>query len=209
MIKYYALIALQKATHQALSLDVALPVKLASLHGRVLKMVIKPLDVSFFIQFTREGLIFLEEYSGLVDTTIHSSPLGFIRLSILPASKVRSLFNEAIEMTGDVTFGQQVKEFFDELDLDWEGHLAQFTGDAIAHQLGHWMRQGQKLTRRLGDTMQQNVTEYLQEECRLFPSREEVNDFFNDVDELSMHVERLSVHVDMLVNQRMNPHEND
>jgi ubiquinone biosynthesis protein UbiJ len=209
MIKNYALIALQKATHQALSLDAAFPANLESMHARVLKMVIKPLDVSFFIHFTREGLLFLEKYTGPVDATIHSSPLGLIRLSVLPASKVRSLFNEDIEISGDVAFGQQVQQFFDALDLDWEGHLAQFTGDAIAYQLGHWVRKGKTFTRRLGVLIQQNVTEYLQEECRAFPPREEVNDFLNDVDELSMHVERLGVHVDMLVNQRMNPHEND
>lgn len=198
MIKNYALLALQKATNHALSLDESMPGKLASLNGRVLKIVIKPLDISFFIQFNQGEMLFLDEYFGDVDTTIKSSPLGFIRLSLLPASKVRSLFNEHIQIEGNVELGQQVKNVFDEIDIDWEGHLAHFTGDAIAHQIGLWVKQGSVFKQQVSQSMQHSMTNFLQDECRAFPSREEVADFFNDVDELVLDVERLSAHVHLL-----------
>ena len=44
-------------------------------------------------------------------------------------------------MTGDVELGQQVKTLFDEIDIDWEGHLARFTGDVVAFQVGSLFRQ--------------------------------------------------------------------
>ena len=53
--------------------------------------------------------------------------------------------------------------------------------------------------------MRQNVTEYLQEELRAFPSRNELDDFYNDIDELSLDVERLQAHV----NQLLSAHETD
>lgn len=207
MIKQYALTALQKATHLALQLDESMPEKLTAFNGRVLHIMINPLHLGFYIHFINGEMVFLEHHEGPVDTTIQSSPLGLIRLSLLPSSKVRSLFNDQIKISGDVALGQEVKQLFDELDIDWEGHLAQFTGDAIAHQFGSMVRKGLAFSQHLNQSMRANVTEFLQEECRTFPSREEVTDFFNDVDALSMDVDRLAARVDYLIKQDNTHHE--
>lgn len=199
MIKKYSLIALQKAINHALALDKSMPTKLAPLDGKVLEIIINPLNVYFFIQFTKQELKLLASYDGVPDTIIHSSPLGFIRLSLLPSSKVRSLFNDKIRLSGDVLLGQQVKTLFDEIDIDWEGHLAHFTGDVVAYQIGSFVREGRALKQRLTNSLYSNVSEYVQEEARLFPSTEEVNDFFCDIDELSLRAERLAAHVNQLL----------
>lgn len=198
MIKKYSLLALQKAIHHALTLDESMPAKLNALNGKVLQLIITPLHFVFFILFIDGEIQLREAYEGSIDTTIQSSPLGLIRLSLLPASKVRSLFNDNIIISGDVELGQQIKQLFDQLDIDWEGHLAQFTGDAIAYKLGSVVRQGIAFKQRISESICHNTTEYLQEELSAFPPREEVNDFFNDIDELSLHVERLSAHINQL-----------
>lgn len=205
MLKKYSLKALQKAINHAMQLDENMPVKLQALDGKVLQMIIAPLDVTFFIQFSGRELLLLDEYPGEIDTTIRSSPIGLIRLSLLPASKARSLFNDSVQMTGDVELGQQVKTLFDEMDIDWEGHLAHFTGDVVAHQIGQLVRKGFGFKDEFSHSMQQNVTEYLQEELRVFPSRGEVDDFFKDIDELALAVERLQAHI----NQHVSRHETD
>jgi len=198
MIKNYSLIVLQKAINHALALDDAMPAKIQALDGKVLEIIISPLNVNFFMQFTQHELHLLADYSGHADTVIRSSPLGLIRLSVLPASKVRSLFNDKIRMTGDVELGQQVKTLFDEIDIDWEGHLARFTGDVVAFQVGSLFRQGLAFKRQLGESLRHDVTDYLQEELRAFPPREEVTDFFNDIDDLSLRVERTAANLRLL-----------
>jgi ubiquinone biosynthesis protein UbiJ len=198
MIKKYSLKALQKAINHALALDESLPAKIAALDGKVLEIIVSPLGVNFYIAFQHEELQLLHRYEGQPDTIIHSSPLGLIRLSFLPASQARSLFNDKIRMSGDVELGQQVKKLFDELDIDWEGHLAHFTGDVVAHQIGSLFRQGLTFKKQLGDSLRHNLSDYLQEELRLFPPREEIDDFFNDIDKLALDVERLQAHINQL-----------
>ncbi len=195
MIKKYTLMALQKALNQALRLDESMPAKLHALDGRVLEMIVSPLNVHFFIRFAHHEMQLLAQFDGHPDTVIHSSPLGLIRLSLLPSSKVRSLFNDKIKLSGDIELGQQVKKLFDELDIDWEGHLAHFTGDVVAHQISSLFRQGLAFKNRIDTSLRQNITEYLQEEARVFPPCEEVDNFFNDIDELSLSAERLAAHV--------------
>ena len=205
MLKKYSLKALQKAINQAMSLDEQMPVKLRALNDKVLEMIITPLNVNFFIQFKDEQMLLLDCYDGHADTIIHSNPIGLIRLSLLPASKARSLFNDKVRMSGDIELGQKVKKLFDEMDIDWEGHLAHFTGDVVAHQIGSLFRKGLEFKKQFSQSMRLNITEYLQEELRIFPSRNELEDFFNDVDELSLNVERLQARV----NQFLSAHETD
>lgn len=192
MIKSYSLKALQKALNHALLLDPDWPQKAKSLVGKRLKIVVQPLDLTFFILFKSEGKLSLSaESESEADTTIYSNPLGLIRLSILPMSKARSLFNDRIKIEGDVEFGQQVKGLFDQLDIDWEGHLAHFTGDVIAHQLGSFVRKGKEFGEQLHRSLRQNVDEYIHEEAELFPPVEEIEDFYRDIDSLVMDVDRL------------------
>ncbi len=199
MLKQYSLKALEKAMNHALALDYQMPLKLSRLQGKTLEMIIEPLGITFFILFKEKHVALQDQMDGQADTSIHSTPMGLIRLSLLPASKARSLFNDNVKIHGDLEFGREVKALFDEIDIDWEGHLAQFTGDVVAHQIGSLFRKGRDFTRQFNDSMQQNLTEYLQEELHIFPTRDEIEDFFCDIDELSLDVERLQAHIEQLM----------
>lgn len=201
MLKKYSLKTLQLAINTAMALDEHMPNKLQALDGKVLELIINPLSVNFFIQFKDKKIHLLDRYEGQVDTIIHSNPIGLIRLSLLPASKARSLFNDKIRMSGDIELGQQVKQLFDNMDIDWEGHLAHFTGDVVAHQIGSLLRKGMDFKKRFSDSMRLNVSEYLHEELRAVPSKNEIDDFFSDIDELSLSVERLQAHINQLMKQ--------
>jgi len=198
MIKTYTLKALQKAINHALTLDETFPAKMATLQGKVLEIIVNPLNVNFFICFTDTELELVADYTKQPDTVIQSSPLGLIRLSLLPASKVRSIFNDNIKISGDVELGQQIKKIFDDIEIDWEGHLAQFTGDVVAYQIGSFFRKGATIQQQVSKSLQQNITEYLQEELRMVPPREEIDDFFKDIDQLALSVERLEAHINQL-----------
>lgn len=200
MLKKYSLKALQKAINKAVQLDESMPAKLQALDKKCIEMVISPLNVNFFILFENREIVLLGHYDKEADTVIHSSPLGLIRLSLLPASKTRSLFNDKIRITGDTELGQHIKKLFDEMDIDWEGHLAHFTGDVVAHQIGSFFRKGLQFKKQVDESIRQNMAEYLQEELRVVPSKYELEDFFAEIDELSLSVERLQAHVNQLIN---------
>ncbi|HAT8636794.1 TPA: hypothetical protein JBD88_02065 [Legionella pneumophila subsp. pneumophila] len=199
MLKEYSLKALQTAINQAMKLDEQMPQKIQKLDGKTLEMVITPLNVNFYIRFKGSEMQLLHRIDGRPDTIIHSNPIGLIRLSLLPTSKARSLFNDKIRISGDIELGQSVKKLFDEIDIDWEGHLAHFTGDVVAHQIGSFVRKGLEFKNQFSTSMQQNITEFLQEELRISPSRNELEDFFAEVDKLVLSVDRLQAHINNLM----------
>lgn len=201
MLKKYSLKALQKAINAAINLDEKMPAKLLVLENKALELVITPLNVRFFILFKNKEMLLVDCYDGPIDTVIHSNPIGLIRLSLLPASQARSLFNDTIRISGDIELGQEVKRLFDELDIDWEEHLAHFTGDVVAHQIGSFVRKGIDFKNSFNNSMRQNMTEYIQEELRITPSKNELDDFFSEVDALSLSVERLQAHINHLISE--------
>ena len=69
----------------------------------------------------------------------------------------------------------------------------------VAYQVGSLVRQSLAFKRQISESLRYNVTEYLQEELRVFPPREEINDFFNDIDELWLNVERIEAGVNQLL----------
>jgi ubiquinone biosynthesis protein UbiJ len=198
MIKHYSLKILQKAINKAVALDDSMPAQFEPLAGKVIELLIVPLQVKFFITFQQREIILWDQYDGLPDTVIQSSPLGLIRLSLLPVSKARSLFHDEIQLTGDIELGQQVKKIFDGMDIDWEGHLAHFTGDVVAYQFGSLFRRGLALKQQITDSFCDNVGEYLQEELRMLPPAEEISDFFDDIDRIAQDTERLEAQINWL-----------
>lgn len=198
MIRDYSLKALQLAINQALALDPQSAQRLAALHGKALSVTVSPLHVQFYISFDQQQLILSRSLDREPDTYIQSSPIGLIRLSLLPGSKARSLFNDKIHIRGDMELGQAVKALFDELDIDWEGHLAYFTGDVVAHQLGSLVNKGLKWTQQFSQSMQDNLNEYVHEELQLSPGPAELADFYQDVDQLALDVERLEAKIKQL-----------
>ena len=177
MIKKYSLIALQTAINQALKLDLNMPEKISALHGKVVKIIIAPFNVDFYLGFSEQQIQLMDEWEGVVNTVIESSPWGFMRLSLLPTAKTRPLFNSQVTMSGDVALGQAIKQLFDGVDIDWQSHLATLTGDVIAHQVSQMVETGKAYQYRVTNAWQTTLSDYLHEELRWFPPEEEIRDF--------------------------------
>ena len=191
MIKKYSLMALQTAINQALKLDLNMPEKISALHGKVVKIMIAPFNIDFYLGFSEQQIQLMDEWDGVVNTVIESSPWGFMRLSLLPAAKARTLFNNQVTISGDVGLGQAIKQLFDGVDIDWQSHLATLTGDVFAHQVSQLVAQGKAYQQQVTSSLQATLSDYLHEELRWFPPEEEIRDFFADVDTLALQLERI------------------
>lgn len=157
-----------------------------------------PQTLTFYVKFESQAVRILPQAPRDADARIIGTPLGLLSLGTQDGVDTHGLFKGQIEIHGDVEIGHQVKSFFDNIDIDWEDYLAKLLGDTLAHQVGSGLRALVDWGRETNSAMQQNISEYLQEEVRHLPPREELNDFFDDVDELRMAVERLELRVQRL-----------
>ncbi len=167
-----------------------------SMAGRVIALDIIGLGVSLYFLPGPDGIQVLGHFEGEADTRLRGTPLGFARMSL--GSRDDTVFEGAVEIRGDTETGQQLQDIFTSIEWDWEEQLSRLTGDVVAHQIGTLARQTRQLLGANRNTLERDVSEYLQEESLLLPCRIEVDRFLSEVDRLRADLDRLSARVERL-----------
>ncbi len=169
----------------------------AALQDKVIAVNLADTDFTLYFLPDTEGIKVLTHYEGEPDTLLRGTPAGFARLAV--EAREDALFHGAVEISGDTEIGQQFQDLLTGVDWDWEEQLSKITGDMVAHQVGELARRGQKWLGETSETLQQDVTEYLQEEAQLLPTHVEIKAFLDDVDQLRADTDRLSARVERLL----------
>lgn len=107
-----------------------------------------------------------------------------------------------VEVSGDATVGQRFAECFKALDLDWEEPLARTFGDVAGHRMASFLRSAVSFGQRASDSFSHSLSEYLTEESGWVIGRNELNDFYDQVDDLREDAERLEARVRKLLRKR-------
>ena len=188
---------LETALNQYLSLDPEVAGQLASLHGKVIGINLSGTAIKlFFIPDQNGQLQVLSQFEGQPDCLISGTPLNLLRSTLTDTTD--STFTGDVQIDGSSSLAQQFTVILKRIDIDWEEQLSRLTGDIIAHQIGNSFRAGSSWISRSMDSSGLNVQEYLQEEARVLPGALELDNFYQDVDELRDDVERLAARVQRL-----------
>jgi len=178
-----------------LALDAEATEQLRSLESRRLAIVIDGLGISLAASVT-DGTIALAPWnaeSDSADAVIQGPPAALLALAQAPDSG-----GDQVRFSGDLGVVRDARQFLARLDLDWEGYLARYVGDGIAHQLG-------RTARRTGEWLQQGhaaaqsaLSEFLTEESGWLPTQIEIAHHLNAVDQLREDADRLAARVALL-----------
>lgn len=185
----------EKALNHYLNLDPKSRHKIAKLQGKTLKLYIKPIVV--FFCFEEHKVCIKQNVSEEnIIATLEGYPLAFIQLHFSSKENAPKLFKQDLSITGDIQFGQEVRDLFQTIDIDWEEYLSHFTGDIIAHEAIKFLNHTSRFAQKIGLNLQQSLTEYLQEEAKHLPTKEEIDDFCDDIDHLTLRADRLQARLD-------------
>jgi ubiquinone biosynthesis protein UbiJ len=185
-----ALGAAEKLIEQAVQLDPLAAPCFAALADKVIAIDLQGLDMRVYILPHPQGVSLLSEYEGDVDVTIRAAPFTLLRM--MNAQDSTLLSSGEVILEGEHALAQRLTDCFRAIEIDWEEHLSRIIGDIPAHWLGHNFRQATRWGQQQGHLLQQNFSEYLQEEARVIPAPAEVQAFMEDVDTLTADVDRLA-----------------
>jgi len=170
------------------------------LEDRVMALRVNDTALAVYLQIADGGVI--------LSSTCEQEPDVIISGSLISLAKLASPDGDAairhgdIDITGDVIVAQQFQKllYFGRPDIEEE--LAALIGDAAAHGLGELLRGFGEWRRGATETMRQNVGEYLQEESRTVPTRDEVEAFRGRVETLRDDVSRIEARIAILAGRR-------
>lgn len=164
--------------------------RLGQLEGKIVVIQLTQPDMRFAILPNADGLQ-LQSKMGLdADCTLTGSPADFIKLLSSP-DKADAMFGNGISVSGDNNLATRLQHILSASQFDWEGKLAGIIGDLPAHSLATLLSFKGNQYSTVGNSVLENLQEYLKEESDLLPHREQIEDFLHEVDQLRDDTDRL------------------
>jgi ubiquinone biosynthesis protein UbiJ len=168
----------------------------AELDGKVIAIRLKNTALSMYFCVCPDEIAVLGDFDGEPDVAISGSVFGLTRLA--GDSSEDAIRDGSLELVGDSEVAQAFQRLLRFGRPDIEEELSNIIGDVAAHRLGEFARSVGNWGKEATATLQQNITEYLQEERRDVPSRHEVEAFSEKVDKLRDDVARLEARLNQL-----------
>lgn len=187
---------LETALNRYLALNPESEKRLHGIEGKTLALELRGLDITLYLVAHARGIDVFSRYEGEPDAALAGTPLQFMRLSKGDAGS--QLLSGEVEIRGDNAVAQRFSQLLSLAGIDWEEILAQAIGDIPAHQIGRLIRGSRDWLMQTSATMYTDLGEYLQEEIRLLPARNEVEAFLDDVDRLRAATDRLEARLKRL-----------
>ncbi|MBD3652555.1 SCP2 sterol-binding domain-containing protein [Kangiella sp.] len=201
--------AIEMIINQAVKLDPDAQSRLASLEGKIIKVTLTDLNASFYIVIEDSLILVKAELDKQANAELTGSSSSFFNLALNEKGS-DSIFKGEVHFAGEIGTAQNFQNFFKQLDIDWEEHLAKYTGDIVAHQLISGSKTVTGWLQKTVTSAQQNLSEYIRFEAKLSPASIELENFYDAIADLKSDSERLKQKVERLsqklANREQKPH---
>lgn len=192
-------LALEAALNKALRYDPASAQKLRQLGGKRLSIQAHSPDFELTLAL-HDSDQKLVTVSPLVDTSaeclLAGEFKGFIELLSGPKT---SLAGSKLTLKGETGFLMSLLEIARQLDIDWEDALAEHLGQSVGHNIAELIRYKAGLLQKTSSRAPEYIRDFLTEELRALPSPFELEDFYDEVDDLHEAAERLAARLNALL----------
>jgi ubiquinone biosynthesis protein UbiJ len=179
--------AIEQGIARAIALDDRGAERLAPLGGKLIRLELKGLGIDLYFLGHESGLAVTAEHDSEPDTTISGTPLALLAMAV-PDWRASG---SGVRIEGEAGTGQAFEKLIKQLDPDWEAIFVDRFGTVIGHQLWRTLRDAGAGARHVSATAADQAARFLREESGLLVSRQEVDDFVHEVDELREAVDRL------------------
>ncbi|MBA2653575.1 MAG: SCP2 sterol-binding domain-containing protein [Gammaproteobacteria bacterium] len=192
MIKLILARMLETTINQLIVLDPSHHDLLTKHAGKTLTLQLKDFNHSFYFRFLPNKINVYTVYEHVPDALIVGDVISLLK-QIKPGNSAQDLIIE-----GDIDFAQDTQHFIQSIDINWEEYIAFLAGDFTTNQITKlWSKVKQSSTTNTLRTIE-DVKDYIQEEKRFIPTREEVEDFYDEISKLRYDIERLEARWDRL-----------
>ncbi len=192
-----ALAALEAAANRALALSEQGTAVLEPLAGSVFACHCTTPELDFYLHLETDGVRLTGVYEGAVTARITGSASDFSELAT-SEDAAATLINGNLTLEGNSAPLIEFQHILADLNIDWEAPLVSSLGDMAGHQIAEILRGVFSWGRQASSGLARQVEEFIHEEARLSPPRLEVEDFYRDIAELVMRVDRLQSRVERI-----------
>ncbi len=182
--------AVERVVNQALELDPAGRKRLDKLADCVFALHCTGPTLDVYLQPGSGRVRLMGYYDGPVTTSVRGLASDFAEVATAK-DPTAALINGKLALSGDSAPLIELQKIITALDIDWEAPLVDALGDVAGHQLAQLLRGAYGWGRQASGGLARQLEEFIHEEARLSPPRLELEDFYRDVQQLGLQVDRL------------------
>jgi ubiquinone biosynthesis protein UbiJ len=203
LFKRTALEGAETLINAALTKDPASKQALTKLEGQVLlvESTLPPLTIA--IEPTATGIQLHDNWDGNVAVTINGTLIAMAAIAVNAKQSI-SFSGTGVNVSGNLDTLHQLNKIMGDVDIDWEGALAEIIGDIPAHLIAKGIRNSAVIRKDIVTRASSGLVEVAQEEFNLTPSKNEFEAMIPDIRQLSADADRLAARVRRLY-QKITP----
>ena len=203
LFKRTALEGAETLINAALTKDPASKQALTKLEGQVLlvESTLPPLTIS--IEPAATGIQLHDNWDGNVAVTINGTLIAMAAIAVNAKESI-SFSGTGVNVSGNLDTLHQLNKIMGDVDIDWEGALAEIIGDIPAHLIAKGIRNSAVIRKDIVTRASSGLVEVAQEEFNLTPSKNEFEAMIPDIRQLSADADRLAARVRRLY-QKITP----
>ena len=197
LFKRTALEGAETLINAALTKDPASKQALTKLEGQVflVESTLPPLTVA--IEPTATGIQLHDNWDGNVTVTINGTLIAMAAIAVNAKESI-SFSGTGVNVSGNLDTLHQLNKIMGDVDIDWEGALAEIIGDVPAHLIAKTVRNSVVIRQDIVTRASTGLVEVAQEEFNLTPSKNEFETIIPDIRQLSADSGRLAARVNRL-----------
>lgn len=182
--------------NQALAYDPASRAAIGKLNGKVLAVEVTEPALNLWVCFLDDG-IQLRQYC---EQTAHCTLSGKLTDLLALAREERfNLAGSGVNVKGETSLLQTLKQIASQLDIDWEDWLASWIGDTLAHPLAQGARTLHRYASQQFEQTRAQVEPWLAEELAVLATKPSLNQFGRDVQALAQAADRIEARLQALL----------
>ena len=192
-----AVAALEAALNHALALAPGSDEQLQRLQDCVFALHCTAPTLDVYLHMGEQGIRLTGTHDGPITTSVTGAAADFTELATA-SDPTATLINGGLALQGDSAPLIELQKILANLDMDWEAPLVNTLGDVAGHQIAQMLRQAFSWGKQTSASLTRQLDEFLHEEARLTPPGLELEDFYADVQALTLRVDRLQSRTDRL-----------
>jgi len=159
--------------------------ELKLLDKKNIAVVLSNTSTVIYIQINQETIKLSEKIEDEPHLVLEGSPISFINYF----NNVSGEHN--IKISGQAALAEHFSKIFTKINIDWEQIISEYTNDEFAFYSNKFIYEMKNKKNEIEESILRNTREYIRDETNILPSKEQIDNYINDVDNLRNQIDFL------------------
>lgn len=187
--------AVEAALNGYLRQDAASRARMRGLQGKAVAVELRALNITLYFEVEPDQVRVHHRLDRSVDATLVGTPLDLLRAAA-SADDAGTAASGTVEIRGDTEIAQAFSTLLTAAEIDWEENLSRACGDTVAHKTFRALRELRRWSLGTLRSLEEDTGDYLREEIRLLPDRDEIEAWSEEVDTLRADTDRMQKRIE-------------